>query len=102
MKSSEESEAREVRKLLMSLKVAGVILGMAGTCWGAIKLAVTLPEHVDAVERRVDRNTKDIEGIRATAQDQREILIRIDERGRAQDAILKELKDDVRRKRDRE
>lgn len=87
-----------MKKLLGILKVFAACAAIGASCWGGIKVAVTLPESVEAVKRQADKNSLDIETVRLNAQGQKEILIRIDERGKNQEQLLKELKDEMRKR----
>jgi hypothetical protein len=92
------SAESEMKKLLGILKIIGALIAIVVSCWGGVKLAITLPERLDGQDRKIEKNSQTIERIQLNAQDQKEILIRIDERGKNQDRLLQELKEEVRKK----
>jgi predicted transcriptional regulator len=92
------SAESDMKKLTGILKLFGALIAIVVSCWGGVKLAVTLPERLDGQDKKIEKNTQTIERIQTSAQDLEKILIRIDERGKGQDRLLQELKEEVRKR----
>jgi hypothetical protein len=93
---TQDTEMREMRKIWPVLKVIGVCLGIPAILGASVQSMLRLPGTVQMHERLIQQQEMRIETTEKVQQDQREVLGRLDERGKLMQKTLEEQQQSLR------
>jgi hypothetical protein len=94
----DDTEMRELRKVYPWLKIVGSALGIPTLLAASFQAVVRLPATVEVQGTQILANKIQINEVSKSQQDQKEVLIRLDERGKSVELLLKEIREEVRQK----
>jgi hypothetical protein len=96
--SKDDTDMRELRKVYPWFKILGTTLGVPAILAASFQAVIRLPATVEVQGAAITANRMKIESVEKAQQDQKEVLIRLDERGKTVETLLKEIREEVRQR----